>query len=86
MPTLDLRKLGVVFSSFALLAFTACFLWRFTLPPDLQDIHLDSLRVAVKGFSGFTLGNYLLGLVQAYAWGWVVAAVFGSLWNAVNRR
>ena len=86
MPTLDLKKFGVVLSTFALLAFTACFLWRFTLPPDLQAIHLHNLRVAVKGFSGFNLRSYLLGLAQAYAWGWVVAAVFGSLWNAVNRR
>ena len=46
MPTLDLKKFGVVLSTFALLAFTACFLWRFTLPPDLQAIHLDNLRVA----------------------------------------
>lgn len=65
--------LGLMFS---LLYFVAYF-WGYT-ESDLtvKALHLNVLRLAFLGFTGLNGVSFLLGLVQSFVWGLIVAGLF----------
>jgi len=81
MRTLDIKKLGWVLSVFGMLAFVVCFVWGSVIPEAVRPLHLQLLQMSYVGFSGMNLASFASGLVQTFVWGWIVAAVFGWLWN-----
>lgn len=86
MNKLNIKKLGWVLSIFFSLAFVVCFAWAFILKGELYDLHLNILRMTYLFFGGIDFASFISGLVQTFIWGWIVAAVFGWLWNQFNKE
>lgn len=64
-------KAGYAGGIFIAAFFLICSVWGFLLgAPELKELHLNLLRLAFPGF-GFTVFAYLLGLVEAFVYGWI---------------
>lgn len=59
---------------FALL-FVLCFAW-YWVNPTQQATHVQQLQLAFLGFSGMNGSSFVLGLIQAYIWGYVGCGVW----------
>lgn len=63
------------------LFFVICILWYYVLPAELQQLHVDLLRVSLPGFTWLTVGTFILGLVESFVYGFVAGYLFAVLYN-----
>ncbi|MCC7482152.1 MAG: hypothetical protein IT541_11585 [Hyphomicrobiales bacterium] len=69
---------------FLVIAYIACVILYF-LFPDLFLNHVI-LSVILPGFKLLDWRGFLLGLIETFGYGWVVALVFGPLFNFFSAR
>jgi|GEM_PF-1349060 len=79
MKNLNINKTGCVFGIISLLFFFVCTLWGGVISnPALKELHFALVQIAYPGFA-FTLAGYLIGLLEAFVYGWVIGALFAWL-------
>lgn len=77
MGKIPIAVLGLALSSFFAITFLLCLSLLLVLPD--MGAHLPLFRL-LPGFA-VSIPGILLGLVESIAYGWYVAALFGSLFN-----
>ena len=85
----ELRRLPIAVFGFSLSAFLAvtyvvCIL-GYLIAPGMPVKH-QALPVLLPGFELLSWPSFLLGLVESYAWGWYIAALFGVIYNFFASR
>lgn len=78
--------LGMALSTFLALTFVLCVLFDLWFPALAMNPVWAPL---LPGFTWISWGSFFLGLIEAFAYGWYVALVFGPLYNffaALSRR
>ena len=76
--------LGMSLGLFLVIAYVACIFFYF-LFPDLILNHAV-LTLFLPGFKLLDWPSFLLGLIESFGYGWVVALVFGPLFNFFSAR
>ena len=76
--------LGMSLGLFLAIAYVACIIF-YLLFPDLILNHAV-LTLFLPGFKLLDWQSFLLGLIESYGYGWVVALVFGPLFNFFAAR
>ncbi|HEX6121211.1 MAG TPA: DUF5676 family membrane protein [Dongiaceae bacterium] len=80
---LKLTPFGASLSAFLMISFVLCillgFVWRDS------GLHQPWLQF-LPGFTWLTWQSFLLGLIEAFAYGWYVALVFVPLFNFFASR
>lgn len=69
---------GLSLSAFFAISYVLCILSGLVVPT--WALHQPWLQF-FPGFEWLTLQGFLIGLVEAIAYGWYVAVVFGALFN-----
>ncbi len=82
-PRIPVLAFGLSLSTFFAIAYILCVGFDL-LFPDLA-MYRTWLRL-FPGVSWLSLPDFLLGLVEAFTYGWYVALVFASLFNAFSKR
>ncbi len=76
MNKINIIKAGYVGGTFFVAFFLVCTTWGALLgTPALKELHLSLLQVTFPGFS-FAVSGYVLGLVEAFAYGWFGGVFF----------
>jgi len=74
MNKTKITNAGYVGGLFVAAFFLVCSVWGMLLSaPELKELHLNLLRLAFPGF-GFTFLGYVLGLAEAFVYGWLGGA------------
>jgi len=76
--------LGSALSAFFVLSYTICILGYLVWPN--SPVQHASLGIFLPGFTLLNWQSFFLGLIESFAWGWYIAAVFGTLYNFFLRR
>jgi hypothetical protein len=65
---------------FAIL-YTICFVWYWIRGGGaaIQELHTNLFKLAFFGFSEMNAVSFVSGFVQAFIWGWIVAAIWKPL-------
>lgn len=77
---LTIRGTGLALGLFFAVTFSLCILWGMLLP-GLHARGVPILEGILPGFTWLTPGSILLGLVEAFLYGFYVALVFVPLFN-----
>ena len=83
MSSLSIKKLGLSLSTFFAISYVICIM-GYLLMPDFPVRH-EALAIFLPGFQLLSWQSYFLGLIESFAWGWYIAAVFASLYNFFGR-
>lgn len=75
--------LGWSLSSFLALTYVLCILYDLWIPGGAMSA--SWLRL-LPGFTWLSWQSFLLGLAEAFAYGWYCALTFGPLFNFIARR
>ncbi len=75
--------LGMGLGTFLALTFVLCVLFDLWFPAQAMNPVWAPL---LPGFTWIGWGSFLLGLVEAFAYGWYIALVFGPLYNFFAAR
>ncbi len=75
--------LGMSLGSFLALTFVFCVLFDLWFPALAMNAVWAPL---LPGFTWITWGSFGLGLIEAFAYGWYIALIFGPLYNFFARR
>ena len=78
-PLIPVIAFGMALSLLFVIAYALCILFHLIFP-DVASGHAI-LMLLLPGFKLLSWGSFLLGLVEAFAYGWFVALVFGPLYN-----
>ena len=71
MNKFNKTRAGYAGGVFVVAFFVICAAWGILLgAPELKELHLNLLRLTFPGF-GFSFSGYLIGLVEAFVYGWV---------------
>ena len=84
MPPLSVVRLGLSLSTFFAISYVICIL-GYLLIPDFPVKH-EALSLFLPGFKLLSWESYFLGLIESFAWGWYIAAVFAPLYNFFGRH
>ena len=84
MSSLSIKRLGLSLSTFFAISYVICIL-GYLLMPDFPVKH-EALSLFLPGFKLLSWQSYFLGLIESFAWGWYIAAVFAPLYNFFGRR
>ena len=77
MKKCDYKHLAVPLGLMFALGYFIIYFWGYTeSDPSLKALHLGLLRLAFLGFTDLNGVSFLLGLIQSFVWGLVVAALF----------
>lgn len=76
--TIDWRPFGLALGLFFTISFILCVGFDLIFPG--QAMYQSWMRL-LPGFTWLTLGSFLLGLVESFAYGFYVALVFCPLYN-----
>jgi hypothetical protein len=82
--SIPIMTLGCALSAFFVLSYTICILGYLVWPN--SPVQHASLGIFLPGFTLLSWQSFFLGLIESFAWGWYVAAVFGALYNFFLRR
>lgn len=77
--TIPVLVLGSALSLFFMISYMICVLGYLFLPE--LPINHAMLAIFLPGFTLLSWQNFLLGLVESFAWGWYIALIFGPLYN-----
>ena len=83
VPRLPVFALGMSLGLFLAFTFAVCVAFDLLFP------HMAMYPAWIRflpGFTWLTWPSFLLGLVEAFAYGWYVALVFGPLYNFFAAR
>ena len=83
MSSLSIRRLGLSLSTFFAISYVICIM-GYLLMPDFPVRH-EALSIFLPGFKLLSWQSYFLGLIESFAWGWYIAAVFAPLYNLFGR-
>ncbi len=73
---ISVTKAGYVGGILSVAFFIVCSMWGGLLgAPELKELHWNILRIAFPGF-GLGVFGYVVGLVEAFVYGWAVGAFF----------
>lgn len=75
---------GHALSIFLAVTFTICILWGLATPTGMH-MH-EAWSPLLPGFHFISFQSYLIGLVEVYAYGWFIAALFVPLLNYFTKR
>lgn len=75
---LNVRVLGWALSSFFVTTYILCIALGIFIPD--WEMHRPWLQF-FPGFEWLTIQGFVIGLVEAFIYGWYVAVVFGPLYN-----
>ncbi len=75
---IDISSLGWALSSFFVITYTLCIAFGVVIPD--WEMHRPWLQF-FPGFEWLTIQGFVIGLVEAFIYGWYVAVVFGPLYN-----
>lgn len=75
--------LGMALGTFLALTFVLCVLFDLWFPALAMN---PVWRPLLPGFTWLSWGSFFLGLVEAFAYGWYVALIFGPLYNFFAAR
>lgn len=81
---MKISPLGHALSLLFAISFVLCMLWGFVTP---ESLHMDKAWELV--LPGFHMGSpiaMLIGLVEAYLFGWFFAVVFVPLYNFFSKE
>ena len=84
IPSLSIKRLGLSLSTFFAISYVICIL-GYLLMPDFPVKH-EALSLFLPVFKLSSWQSYVLGLIESFAWGWYIAAVFAPLYNFFGRR
>jgi len=76
--TLDWRPLGLALGIFFAISFILCVAFDLIFPG--QAMYESWMRL-LPGFTWLTLGSFILGLIESFAYGFYIALVFCPLYN-----
>ena len=83
VPHIPVVALGMSLGSFFALTFVLCVLFDLWFPALAMSPVWAPL---LPGFTWITWTSFLLGLTEAFGYGWYIALVFGPLYNFFARR
>jgi len=75
--------LGMALGTFLALSFVLCVLFDLWFPAQAMNSVWAPL---LPGFTWINWGSFFLGLIEAFAYGWYIALVFGPLYNFFAAR
>lgn len=64
---------------FLLILFVICFVWHYVYPVD-NDLRVKLFKMAYPGFSGMSLGSFVIGAIETY----IYAYIGVGLWYLVG--
>ncbi len=80
---LSLSAVGHATSLFLAITFTLCIAFDLAFP---QYAMYTAWQVLFPGFEWISIKSFLIGLVEAWAYGWYFALIWVPLYNIVNHR
>ena len=80
---LSIKRLGLSLSTFFAISYVICIM-GYLIMPDFPVQH-EALSIFLPGFKLLSWQSYFLGLIESFAWGWYIAAVFVPLYNFFGR-
>lgn len=84
MEKISISKMGYVVGIISIIFFLACSVWGWVFASaTLRELHFNFLQIAYPWFS-FTVGGYIMGLVEAAIYGWTTGALFAWLYNVIG--
>ncbi len=83
VPRIPVLTLGMSLSLFITVTYLLCVLFDLWFPN--QAMHPVWMPL-LPGFTWLTWPSFFLGLVEAFAYGWYIALVFGPLYNFVAAK
>ena len=83
ISSLSIKRLGLSLSAFFAISYVICIM-GYLLMPDFPVRH-EALSIFLPGFKLLSWQSYFLGLIESFAWGWYIAAVFAPLYNLFGR-
>ena len=81
--SLSIKRLDLSLSTFFAISYVICIM-GYLLMPDFPVRH-EALSIFLPGFKLLSWQSYFLGLIESFAWGWYIAAVFAPLYNLFGR-
>ena len=84
MAFLSIKRLGLSLSTFFAISYVICIM-GYLIMPDFLVQH-EALSIFLPGFRLLSWQSYFLGLIESFAWGWYIAAVFVPLYNFFGRH
>ena len=84
MAFLSIKRLGLSLSTFFAISYVICIM-GYLIMPDFPVQH-EALTIFLPGFKLLSWQSYFLGLIESFAWGWYIAAVFVPLYNFFGRH
>jgi len=84
MAFLSIKRLGLSLSTFFAISYVICIM-GYLIMPDFPVQH-EALSIFLPGFKLLSWQSYFLGLIESFAWGWYIAAVFVPLYNFFGRH
>lgn len=76
MKSSNVTKIGYVVGIISVVFFLVCSVWGVLLSSvALQELHFMLLQLVYPGFA-FTIIGYAIGILEAFAYGWVIGAFF----------
>ena len=84
MASLSIKRLGLSLSTFFAISYVICIM-GYLIMPDFPVQH-EALSIFLPGFRLLSWQSYFLGLIESFAWGWYIAAVFVPLYNFFGRH
>jgi len=82
-PRVPVVALGTSLGTFLAVTFVLCVLFDLWFPTLAMNPVWSPL---LPGFTWISWPSFALGLIEAFAYGWYVALVFGPLYNFFARR
>ncbi len=83
MNRLNIVRIGIVVGIVSVVFFLLCVVWDSAISDQaLRELHNNILRIAYPGFSASFTG-ILIGAVEAFAYGWILGALFSWLCNKI---
>ena len=83
ISSLSIKRLGLSLSAFFAISYVICIM-GYLIMPDFPVQH-EALAIFLPGFKLLSWQSYFLGLIESFAWGWYIAAVFAPLYNFFGR-
>ena len=83
VPRLPVLALGMSLGSFLALTFVLCVLFDLWFPALAMNPVWAPL---LPGFTWISWTSFFLGLIEAFAYGWYIALIFGPFYNFFARK